>query len=110
MQGELPLDPLRSAPPPAPAAKVLGEQTEPDRSDVPVLEAVAETPSAEPDPPTLAGAGRRERAAVLRGRGWSNKAIARELGVHASTVGRWFAVAHLTDTTDTTDEREETTP
>ncbi len=26
----------------------------------------------------------------LRGRGWSNKAIARELGVHASTVGRWF--------------------
>lgn len=78
------------ATPPAPAAKVLGEQTEPDRSDVPVLEAVAETPSAEPDPPTLAGAGRRERAAVLRGRGWSNKAIARELGVHASTVGRWF--------------------
>ena len=27
---------------------------------------------------------------MLRGRGWSNKAIARELGVHASTVGRWF--------------------
>ena len=31
-------------------------------------------------------------------------------GVHPSTVGRWFAVAHLTDTTDTADEREETTP
>lgn len=46
----------------------------------------------------------------LREAGWSNKRIARELGVHPSTVGRWFAVAHLTDTTDTADEREETTP
>ena len=36
--------------------------------------------------------------------------IARSLDVHPSTVGRWFAVAHLTDTTDTADEREETTP
>ena len=26
----------------------------------------------------------------LREQGWSNKAIADELGVHASTVGRWF--------------------
>ena len=42
--------------------------------------------------------------------GWSNKRIARQLGVHPSTVGRWFAAAHLTDTTDTADEREETTP
>ena len=46
----------------------------------------------------------------LREAGWSNKRIARELGVHPSTVGRWFAVAHLTDTTDTADEREEKTP
>ena len=46
----------------------------------------------------------------LREAGWSNKRIARELGVHPSTVGRWFAVAHLTDTTGTADEREETTP
>ena len=45
----------------------------------------------------------------LREAGWSNKRIARELGVHPSTVGRWFAVAHLTDT-NTADEREETTP
>lgn len=34
--------------------------------------------------------GRRERATRLREAGWSNKAIADELGVHASTVGRWF--------------------
>lgn len=33
---------------------------------------------------------RRERARELRAAGWSNKRIARELGVHPSTVGRWF--------------------
>ncbi len=43
---------------------------------------------------------RRAHAAELRGRGWSNKKIARELGVHASTVGRWFTSAHLPDNTD----------
>lgn len=37
---------------------------------------------------------RRERAQELRESGWSNKRIARHLGVHASTVGRWFALAH----------------
>ncbi|HIZ36702.1 DUF2637 domain-containing protein [Ornithinimicrobium sufpigmenti] len=40
---------------------------------------------------------RRERAAKLREQGWSNKRIARELGVHPSTVGRWFTHAHLPD-------------
>lgn len=40
---------------------------------------------------------RRERAATLREQGWSNKRIARELGVHPSTVGRWFTPAHLPD-------------
>lgn len=42
----------------------------------------------EPEPDVVPG--RRERAARLREAGWSNKAIADELGVHASTVGRWF--------------------
>ena len=55
-------------------------------------------------------ADRRALGWELREAGWSNKRIARELGVHPSTVGRWFAVAHLTDTTDTVDEREETIP
>ena len=55
-------------------------------------------------------ADRRALGWELREAGWSNKRIARELGVHPSTVGRWFAVAHLTDTTDTAAEREETTP
>lgn len=36
-------------------------------------------------------AGQRRIAAGLREEGWSNKAIAREVGVHPSTVGRWFA-------------------
>ncbi|SMX69684.1 Homeodomain-like domain-containing protein [Brevibacterium sp. 239c] len=49
---------------------------------------------------------RRARAAQLRGQGWSNKKIARDLGVHPSTVGRWFTGAHLTDSTDD----EEATP
>jgi len=43
---------------------------------------------------------RRARAAQLRGQGWSNKKIARDLGVHPSTVGRWFVGAHLPDSTD----------
>lgn len=37
---------------------------------------------------------RRERAAVLRDAGWSNKQISRELRVHPSTVGRWFTNHH----------------
>ena len=77
-------------------------------------EAVPVLPSCDPDlsipDDGSAGAGRRARGWELRAAGWSNKRIARELGVHPSTVGRWFAVAHLTDTTDTADEREETTP
>ncbi|MEK0218597.1 DUF2637 domain-containing protein [Bifidobacterium mongoliense] len=48
-------------------------------------------------PADEAHADRRERARELREAGWSNKRIARHLGVHASTVGRWFALAHPTD-------------
>ena len=49
-------------------------------------EAVADVPDRGASEPV----GRRRTAARLREEGWSNKAIARELGVHASTVGRWF--------------------
>ncbi|AZT94741.1 MAG: DUF2637 domain-containing protein [Brevibacterium aurantiacum] len=48
------------------------------------------TEPALPEPESAGVPGRRERAVALREAGWSNKAIARELGVHASTVGRWF--------------------
>lgn len=58
-----------------------------------------------------AGGGRREVAAELRGQGWSNKRIARHLGVHPSTVGRWFTAAHLPDDTTLNDTaREARTP
>ncbi|MGO1198524.1 MAG: DUF2637 domain-containing protein [Dermabacteraceae bacterium] len=45
---------------------------------------------AEVPPVVEASTGRRERAARLRGEGWSNKQIARAMGVHPSTVGRWL--------------------
>ncbi|HET7476190.1 MAG TPA: helix-turn-helix domain-containing protein [Dermatophilaceae bacterium] len=71
-------------------------------------------PTADPQQPargtTAAVVDRRALGWELREAGWSNKRIARELGVHPSTVGRWFAVAHLADTNDTSDERKETTP
>ncbi|MDQ4113834.1 MAG: DUF2637 domain-containing protein [Actinomycetota bacterium] len=47
----------------------------------------------------------RELAARLRdAEGWSNKAIARHLGVHPSTVGRWFARPELTGTAESDEE------
>lgn len=75
-------------------------------------ESMPALPSGEPEP-NRRDDGVVDRRALgweLREAGWSNKRIARELGVHPSTVGRWFAVAHLSDTNDTADEREETTP
>ena len=75
-------------------------------------ESMPAMPSGEEEPgrPDDGVADRRALGWELREAGWSNKRIARELGVHPSTVGRWFAVAHLTDTNDTADEREEKTP
>lgn len=37
--------------------------------------------------------------------GWSNKQIARHLGVHPSTVGRWFTSPALTSTETTEEDR-----
>jgi hypothetical protein len=84
----------------------------PSRCSTVAAESMPALPSGEPDLNRRDDgvADRRALGWELREAGWSNKRIARELGVHPSTVGRWFAVAHLTDTTDTADEREETTP
>ncbi|MCT1438718.1 DUF2637 domain-containing protein [Brachybacterium paraconglomeratum] len=75
------------------------------RAPVPEMGA-GQSPQAQPVVPRADLTDRRARATELRGQGWSNKKIARELGVHPSTVGRWFTVAHLPDTTDV----EEATP
>ncbi|MFD6094094.1 DUF2637 domain-containing protein [Oerskovia sp. NPDC060338] len=83
----------------APAQRRRLELTVPPHADDPAfgMQPLADdTPSAE----------RRSRASALRNAGWSNKRIARELSVHPSTVGRWFASAHLPDSND----GEEATP
>jgi DNA-binding NarL/FixJ family response regulator len=59
-------------------------------ADAPPSEEAAASDSPAGEPPS----DRREQARMLRESGWSNKRIARHLGVHASTVGRWFALAH----------------
>lgn len=70
-------------------------------------------PDPDPDPATeldaeaLVPPDRRELAAALRGSGWTNKRIARELNVHPSTIGRWLisdeeAPAPAIETTSTT--------
>lgn len=65
--------------------------------------AVEQDPSADAIP---RAPDRRERAWQLHQRGRSNKKIADELGVHPSTVGRWFASAHLPDDLELTNAEE----
>jgi hypothetical protein len=79
------------------ATPPLVEDTKTTRgSSMPELPAAI--PAAEPGQAPV-----RELAARLRAeQGWSNKAIARHLGVHPSTVGRWFARPEHT----TRDEQE----
>ena len=97
---------------------ILTRTTDPDTAfaaasfSTNTAESVPALPSGEAEPSRRDDgvADRRALGWELREAGWSNKRIARELGVHPSTVGRWFAVAHLTDTNNTADEREEATP
>ena len=68
----------------------------------PSRESGEETATVAPSPVPVG----REVAVLLREEeGWSNKQIARHLGVHPSTVGRWFARPALTGHENT----EETT-
>lgn len=74
---------------PSSTAQVLGDLAAVAEADpAPESEAEAEQVT-EPEAELVIG--RRERAMQLREAGWSNKAIADELQVHPSTVGRWFA-------------------
>lgn len=52
-------------------------------------------------------ADRRSRAVYLHEVGWSNKQIARELGVHPSTIGRWLtALTELPEDDEPADEAD----
>ncbi|RXZ70298.1 DUF2637 domain-containing protein [Agromyces albus] len=65
-----------------------------------------------PAPPDLEltpAAPNRSDASSLRALGWSNSAIARHLGVHPSTVGRWFRDRVVTPAMQTSTVREGTT-
>ena len=74
---------------PASETLALAEPAETEEITAPVVhEPVASEPT-EADAPEV-GVRRREPAARLRGEGWSNKQIARAMGVHPSTVGRWL--------------------
>lgn len=79
-------------------ARPAGHQDAEPAVDIPVAIPVASEGEPLPAPvvpertsSAPAGPSRRGAAARLREEGWSNKAIARELGVVPSTVGRWFA-------------------
>lgn len=98
--------------PPVAVLATASADPAPDELDaVPALLGVPVLASAPAGPESLDPADRRALGWELREAGWSNKRIARELGVHPSTVGRWFAPAHFpTDITESADEREETTP
>ena len=61
------------------------------RTNVPVEVSAPEPADHNGVEPTGRPVERRQVAAGLRDEGWSNKRIARELGVAPSTVGRWFA-------------------
>lgn len=79
-----PDDERPTAPEPDPTrTKHVAEKPEASTAPAPDEETIRSVPE-------TAGVGRRERAAGLRGQGWSNKQIAAELGVHPSTVGRWL--------------------
>ncbi|PRY63307.1 Homeodomain-like domain-containing protein [Knoellia remsis] len=102
-------DPTASSPAvlDAPSPSPPRELTAPHSAVEPAHRAGRNVPDTSTSAPALE---RRGRAADLRDAGWSNKRIARELGVHPSTVGRWFTAAHLPDmrTPETTDGEEAT--
>ncbi|MHA6525018.1 DUF2637 domain-containing protein [Tessaracoccus sp. G1721] len=82
---------------------IEADQAEPEPSNspdaVPLSFSVIEPAPEMPD--------RREYAAELRLSGWSNKRIARQLGVHPSTVGRWFTHPERKDEQEPPEEETE---
>lgn len=75
---------------PVPEPAIRAREEEIAVSALPDEAATADVP-AEVEVPVVPASERRAEATQLREvEGWSNKQIARHLGVHPSTVGRWF--------------------
>ncbi|WP_454118521.1 DUF2637 domain-containing protein [Microbacterium lacticum] len=86
---------VQTGPEPEPAHEPVAEPLSSPELDTSDEASTGPAPAQDARPAPISGAAgsvpdRRARAAALREAGWSNKQIARELGVHASTVGRWF--------------------
>lgn len=76
------------------------------RPEIPAASGTAPIDVAESEREALVD--RRGRAARLHDLGWSNKQIARQLGVHPSTIGRWLTASR--PSSDDTLPAEDTTP
>ncbi|GAA2089100.1 DUF2637 domain-containing protein [Brevibacterium salitolerans] len=96
---------------PSPRSAPEPDDPSPPHEDEDEVEPTARvTPEASESAPTVAGSGRRARAARLREAGWSNKQIARELAVHPSTVGRWFPRQPEAEVSESSGPQEAGTP
>jgi hypothetical protein len=96
---------------PSPRSAPEPDDPSPPHEDEDEVEPTARvTPEAGESAPTVAGSGRRARAARLREAGWSNKQIARELAVHPSTVGRWFPRQPEVEVSESSGPQEAGTP
>lgn len=109
-EGPLPALPAGGTAPDTPAGSPAPEPDGPSPQHEDVGEVVPSVPATHESAPTVAGAGRRERAAQLRAEGWSNKQIARELDVHPSTVGRWFPRRPEAEASESSGPQEAGTP
>lgn len=101
-------EPHTTVEPPDPVLRVLPDVDDATSADPVLPEALPSPAPASDEPhsvPTPIGDGlslepstdRRQRAAGLHELGWSNKQIARQLGVHPSTVGRWLTAHTVAD-------------
>lgn len=93
-------DPALAAAPATAPATARARARKP--AEVPIT-AAAPRPEPTPAPPD------RSDASSLRALGWSNSAIARHLGVHPSTVGRWLRDRVVAPAVQTSTVREGTT-
>jgi len=82
---------LGAAPEDSPTLSVLGAPERPPE----IFQAVEAEPEGIADFEGEVLVDRRGRAARLHELGWSNKQIARQLGVHPSTIGRWLTASRL---------------